>query len=501
MSILIKNANILTLDPQDRTYPTADLLIKNDRIEAIGVSLSDSGVDEVIDARGKLAMPGLNVAHAHSFAQLFKGVFDGLPLDIWILDTNAPPLGWMVSPRQLYLRTMLGAIELIRSGATMIWDDLLATEDKNEGVFSAYSDVGIRAMVTATMYDKRLPDRTVFLRKSLPAELLEPLLQERRRSVNEWMELSQTIMDRWHGFDGRLSFGVSVAWPQGCSDDLMVEAADFAYRYNLPYMTHVLETKVQQVTGEVFYGKTIVQRLHDLGVLSPRASIMHGIWVTDEDIDLLARSQTTVVHNPVSNLILGSGLIPMRKMMEAGVNIALGVDEGVQTRWNPFEMMRVASLMQKVSEPDAQRWVNSSEILRMATLGGARSELLQAEIGSLEAGKKADVILIDLNQKPYIPLHDLKKQLVYNESGASVETSIVNGKIVMRDRRILTVDEAALLEEARQMMTDYWKIHEERNTLEFPRKVKPVVEKIYKDIAATPTGLNRWLGNEEEWVK
>ncbi len=500
MSILIKHAHVLTLDAQDQTYPLADVLIRGQHITAIGQNLEAEDVDQVIDARGKLAMPGLNVAHAHSFAQLFKGVFDGLPLDVWILDTNAPPLGWMVSTRQLYLRTMLGAIDLIRSGATMIWDDLLATEDRNEGVFSAYADIGLRAMVTATMYDKRLPDRTVFLRKSLPPELLEPLLQERRRSVDEWMELSEMIMQKWHGYDGRLSFGVSVAWPQGCSDELLVAAVDFAYGHNLTYLTHVLETKVQQVTGEVFYGKSIVRHLHDLGVLSPRASIVHGIWVTEEDIELLADSQTSVLHNPVSNLILGSGLIPMRKLMDAGVNIALGVDEGIQTRWNPFEMMRIAALMQKVSEPDAQRWVNAQEILRMASMGGARSELLQSEIGSLEVGKKADVILIDLQGAPYLPLHNLKHQLVYNESGSSVESVIVNGKLVMQDRKILTIDEAALLEEARSMMPDYWKVHAERNTLEFPRKVRPYVEEIYKNISVTPTGLNRWLAGEEEWI-
>ena len=501
MSILIKNGLVLTLNEQDHIHARSDVLIEGDHIIEIGEKIDVQGVDSVIDATNRLVMPGLNVAHAHSFGQLFKGVFDGLPLDVWILDTNAPPLGWMATPRQFYLRTVLGAAELIRYGATTVWDDLILTPDNQDTIFNAYQDIGMRAVVTATMYDKRLPDRTVFLRESLPPELLEPLLSEKLTKPDEWIDLSEQIINKWHGQDGRLNFAVSVAWPQGCSDELMLKAADLAQKYNLPYVTHVLETKMQQVTGEVFYGKTFVRYLYDLGVLNPRTSIVHGIWVTDDDIRILADCQVSVLHNPSSNMILGSGLMPLRKLRDAGVNIAVGVDEGIQTKWNPFEMMRTAALMHKISDPDYQHWPTSGEILSMATKGGARSELLQHEVGALSRGMKADVILLDLDTISFTPLNDVKNQLVYCESGHSVVTSIINGEVVMQDKQILSVDVDQLLEEARLMMPEYWQVHEERNTLEFPNKVRPYVEEIYRRAVHTPTGLNRWIGDEKKWVK
>jgi 5-methylthioadenosine/S-adenosylhomocysteine deaminase len=501
MSILIKNGLILTLDENDRILSTGDVLIEGDRILEVGEHIEAQGVERVIDATNRLVMPGLNIAHAHSFAQLFKGVFDGLPLDVWILDTNAPPLGWLASPRQFYLRTVLGAAELIRHGATTVWDDLILTPDNQDTIFNAYKDTGIRAVVTATMYDRRLPDRTLFLRDSLPPKLLEPLLKEKLTTPDEWIKVSEQIIKKWHGQDGRLSFAVSVAWPQGSSDELMLKAADLSRQYNLPFVTHVLETKMQQATGQVFYGKTVVRHLYDLGVLNSRTSIVHGIWTTDEDIQILADNQVTVLHNPGSNLILGSGIMPLRKLREAGVNIALGVDEGIQSKWNPFEMMRTAALLHKISDPDYEHWSTSSEILSMATRGGARSELMQSEIGYLAKGMKADVILLDLDTVYFTPLNNIKNQLVYCEPGHSVVTSIINGEVVMLDKKILTVDVDQLLEEARLMMPDYWKVHEDRNTLEFPRKVRPYVEDIYHRISETPTGLNRWIGDEKEWIK
>jgi 5-methylthioadenosine/S-adenosylhomocysteine deaminase len=501
MSILIKNGTILTLDEQDHTYGKGDVLIEGDRIIEVGANIEAAGVDHVINAENRLVMPGLNVAHAHSFAQLFKGVFDGLPLDVWILDTNAPPLGWMASPRQFYLRTVLGAADLIRHGATTIWDDLILAPDNQDTFFDAYRDTGIRAVITATMYDRRFPDRTVFLRDSLPKELLDPLLTEKLISPDEWIKTSEQIIQKWNGRDGRLSFGVSVAWPQGSSDELLVKATELSKKYNLPFVTHVLETKMQQVTGEVFYGKTIVRHLYDLGILNPRTSIVHGIWVTDEDIQILADSKVSVLHNPGSNMILGSGVMPLRKYREAGVNIALGVDEGIQSKWNPFEMMRSAALMHKISDPDYQHRTTSSEILSMATWGGAKSELMESEIGCLARGMKADVILVDLDTIYFTPLNNIKNQLVYCEPGDSVVTSIINGEIVMLDKKILTINVDELMEEARLMMPEYWKVHEDRHTLEFPRKVRPYVEQIYQRISQTPTGLNRWIADEKEWIK
>lgn len=500
MSILIKNGTVLTLDESDRILQGGDVLIEGNRIAAVGEALSAENVEQVIDARGQLVMPGLNVAHAHSFAQLFKGVFDGRPLDVWILDTNAPPLGWLASPRQFYLRTVLGAIDLIRHGATTLWDDMFLTPDKQDCLYQAYLESGLRTVLTATMYDRIFPDRTVFLRDRLPADYIGPLSTEKVLPVAEWMQASEEVIRKWHGHAGRLSFSISVAWPQGSSDELLIASAALAEKYDLSFVTHVLETKMQQVTGEVFYGKSMVRRLYDLGVLSRRSSIVHGIWITDEDIELLAEKGATVLHNPGSNLIMGSGAMPMKKLMRAGVNIALGVDEGIQTRWDPFEMMRIAMYIQRAAERDPDNWPSPAEILNMTTAGGARAEMMEGQTGSLAPGMKADVILLDLQAPCFTPLNDIKSQLLFGASGSLVRSSIIDGNLVMRDGKILTVDQDALLEEARQLMPEYWRVHEARNTLEFPCKVRPYVEEIYRKIAAAPTGINRWLGDEAEWI-
>ena len=301
-------------------------------------------------------------------------------------------------------------------------------------------DSGMRATITAAMHDKPLHERTLFLKQALPAHLIAPLEAERLKTVDEWAAITEEIYMKWHGFDSRLNFAVSFSWPQGCTDNLMLMAAEFAQEHSIPLITHVLETKAQQVTGQVFFGKTIVKYLNDLGILSPRLSIVHGIWITDDDIHLLAKNQVSVLHNPSSNLILGSGIMPYRKLKQAGVNIALGVDEGYQSKWNPFEMMRMAALIHKISDPDYLVWPRAAEILEDAIQGGARSELVDMEVGVIAPGYKADIILIELNPLRYSQTGDFAKQLVYSETGSSVHTSIINGKVVMKDRKLVTIN-------------------------------------------------------------
>lgn len=501
MSILIKNAYILTLDSQDRIIPRGDILIQGDRILRIGQEFDAPQGSKVIDARGKLAMPGLNVAHAHSFGHLFKGYFDGLPLEIWMLGTNAPPLGWQPSSRLIYLRTVLGAVELIQSGATGLMDDGRLMPDRQDTLFAAYRDSGIRATVTAAVSNKSLPDRTVFLNELLPAELNAAMREDKLIEIEGTVEALEQTIEKWHGSEGRLNLALSLSWPQGCTDELMRRVRDLSYKHNLPINTHVLETKMQQVTGPVFYGQTIVRHLYELGLLTPRTTIIHSIWVTEDDIRIMGDAQISVVHNPSSNMVLGSGVMPMRHLLDAGVNIALGADEGIQSKWNPFEMMKMAALLQKAFDPDCRRWPTSHEILKMATYGGARCESIHQEVGSLAIGMKADVILLDLQSPSWIPMNDVKKQLVYSEQGTSVDTSIINGRLVMEGRKVLTVDADALREELRAEMVEFWKIQAERRTLDLPQKIRPHMEAAYWRAVRTETGLNRWLGDESEWLR
>jgi 5-methylthioadenosine/S-adenosylhomocysteine deaminase len=500
MSILIKNGNLLIMDAGSICIKPGNVLIKGDQIISINEKIEEDSVDQLIDAQNMLIMPGLNIAHAHSWAQLFKGALNGGPLEIWILDNLAPPVGWSFTERELYLRTLFGAAEMIRYGVTTVWDDVVLTPNNQDSIFSAYRDIGMRATVTVAMHDKPLHKRTLFLNQALPPELITRLEGEKIKTVEEWRQINEEIYNRWHGFDDRLNFGVSFSWPQGCSDELMLMAAEFSQIHRIPLITHVLETKAQQVTGQVFYDKSIIRYLSDLGILSPRLSIAHGIWITDDDIRLLADNQVSVLHNPSSNLTLGSGLMPYRKLKQAGVNIALGVDEGYQSKWNPFEMMRMAALIHKISEPNFRNWPSAAEVMEDAIRGGARSELIYPEVGLLAPGHKADLILIELDPLKYSIHGDIVKQLVYCETGYSVHTSIINGQLVMQDRRLLTIDEGSLFAEISASMSEYWKNLEGKNNLELANLVKPYVEDIYYQASKIPTGLNRWITNETEWI-
>lgn len=501
MSILIKNGHILEFDAHSERLYQSDILIDGNFITKIEKNIQVDQVDKVIWADNRLIMPGLNIAHAHSWAQLLKGVVEGGPLEIWILENIAPPKGWSFTPHQIYLRTILGAIEMIQCGATAVWDDLLLTTDLQDHIFNAYKDSGMRATITAAMYDKRHPERTLLLDKTLPPNLLDALSHEKIIPPDDWMEISEKIISKWHQYDDRLNLAISVNWVQGSSDELMVRAAALSEKYHLPFVTHALETKIQQVTGQEYYGKTIIRRIHDLGVLTPRSSIVHGVWVTDEDIALLAGAQAGVLHNPSSNLILGSGIMPYRKYADAGVNIALGVDEGYQSQWNPFEMMRIAGLMHKITDPDSRNWPTSKEILMNATYGGARSELIHHEVGKVAVGQKADLILLNMELLKADSLENISAYLVYCESGNSVETSIINGKLVMEDRKILTIDVDAVISEINSIMPGYFKEQKEYGTLALSNEIRPYMEKIYQKVFETPTGLNRWVGDEREWIQ
>ena len=212
---------------------------------------------------------------------------------------------------------MLGAADMIRNGATTVWDDLVITPDLNKTIFSAYHQSGIRAVVTASMYDRAMPDRNIRVKHQLPTDLLNLLMKEPVYSTDEWLEIAESMLARWHNLDGRLVFSSSIAWPQGASDELILGAFEFAEKHDLAFLTHALETKAQQVLGQVFYKKSIIAHLSELGVLSPRSSIVHGIWVTEDDIRMLGDAHASVIHNPSSNMLLGSGKMPYRELLNA----------------------------------------------------------------------------------------------------------------------------------------------------------------------------------------
>jgi len=232
--------------------------------------------------------------------------------------------------------------------------------------------------------------------------------------------------------------------------------SDLALRHNVPFHTHVLETKTQAVTGPDLFGKTLISYLHDLGLLNRNVTIAHSVWVSDADMALMGAARCAVVHNAISNQKLGAGIAPLRRLIDAGVTVALGADDASSNdTLRIFDVMRVAALIHGVSGPDYSRWLAATDILRAATIDGARSAMLEDETESLEVGKRADLIVLRTDNVVFTPMNDPRKHLVYGENGSSLELVMVDGEIVLRDGKPTRIDESEILAEIREAAPAY----------------------------------------------
>jgi guanine deaminase len=256
---------------------------------------------------------------------------------------------------------------------------------------------------------------------------------------------------------------------------------------------------MQAITGREFYGSTLVEYLDRLGVLSDRATLAHGIWLTDSDIARLGEVGASVAHNPISNLKLGSGIARWRDLRNAGVNLGLGSD-GLSSNDSArmFDVVKSTALLHKVTHPDHRTWPTADEVLWAATRGGARSVRLEGEVGALEPGRKADFVVLDLRSIQFTPLNDVASHLVYVENGASISDVWVNGRAVVRDGTCLNVDKQAILDELRELAHEYlagYEKVEQRN-----RALMPYFDRIYQRCMSEPIGINLFSGDERAWL-
>jgi len=308
---------------------------------------------------------------------------------------------------------------------------------------------------------------------------------------SEMLDLLNWMIDKWNDQDGHLHVALAPSAPQRCTDDFLLAMDDLSRQRHLPINMHIQETRVQAVTGPVFYGKSIVEHVASLGMLSPRLSIIHGVWLSDHDIELISAGSTSVVHNPISNLRLKSGIAPVREMLQAGVNVALGNDNNcANDAQNLFQAMKFAALLPEVAGPGFGGWEPAREALRMATGGGAKAVLMEDTIGSLEVGKRADIVLLDLNTQAFTPLNDPVRQLVYSETGHSVDTVLVNGNVVMENKNFVNLDERALLQEASEIGKS---LHEEhQKAAQWANELRPYLERMYSRSLEQDIGINRY---------
>jgi 5-methylthioadenosine/S-adenosylhomocysteine deaminase len=424
-SLLIKGGTLVTVGGNN-AVAVGDLLIRDGKIISVGDS--HESADVVIDARGCAVLPGFVLTLVHLCQTLFRGAADDLPLIDW-LKRRVWPMEAAHTPSSLRASARLGVAELIKGGTTCALT--METVNHTREVFRVVEESGFRATVGKCMMDAG---------DDVPAALQE----ETEDSIRE----SLALLEEWHGrADNRLRHCFAPRFAVSCTRGLLERVARLARERGVVVHTHASEnlTEIEMVEGAT--GMRNVQYLASVGLAAPNVALAHCVHLDGAELDTLARTGTHVLHCPSSNMKLGSGVAPVVEMLARGVNVTLGADGApCNNRLDMFTEMRAAALLQKVAHgADA---LPAPRVLRMATIDGARALGLADEVGSLEAGKRADVTIVDLSRLHLTPCPDVVSALVYAATPSDVRTVVIDGRVVLRDGELLTLDEREVRREA-----------------------------------------------------
>jgi cytosine/adenosine deaminase-related metal-dependent hydrolase len=360
--------------------------------------------------------------------------------------------------REVYVSAMLNATQMLLAGVTTSIDHFPAQNFGPEdvsAVVKAYRDSRMRTVLGLRVFDDDFGD--IFPRdKPLPDDLKRDLERIRPlppKPLAETRDIVEDSIRRYHRPAELLSVFPAPTNPVRCTDALLAMCRELAERYDVGIHTHLLESQVQTRLAEERYGCTMVQHLERLGLLTPKLSCAHTIWIEQEDIDRLAKNGVVVVHNPESNLKIGTGVAPIARMLASGVPVAIGTDGSV-TNDNLVlhEAIRLAAMLSRTVEPERARWITARQALAMATEGGAKAVQMGSTLGRLQAGYRADIVLYDLDTPTWTPLNDPVQQMVFAETGSSVHTVIVDGNVVVEAGRVTAFDSRAIIAEAKPML-------------------------------------------------
>jgi cytosine/adenosine deaminase-related metal-dependent hydrolase len=471
----------------------ADILIDDGVIVAVGPDLASDGQHEVIDATGRLVVPGLINAHYHSHDTLCRGLFEELPLEFWLLYTL--PMGQNRSKEEVRARTLVGALESLRCGITTVQDMLGLTplnEDYTDVVLSAYRESGLRVVFSPMVSDVP-PIAMVRDRESLPTEVQE-MLGTKALPMREQLDFLEHQFKR-HPAAGCLHWAVAPFAPQRCTAKMLEGCAELAARHDLSVYTHVYETRGQALIARERFADhdgSLINYLASTGLLGPRLNIVHSVWISRAEMDRMAEADAGIVLNHLSNLKLKSGIAPVCDLRESGVRLGLGCDNcsGSDVQ-SVFQAMKLFCLVAAVSDPEPGPGL-AHEVLRHATLGNARTAGLAGSLGALKPGYKADMVLIDLDDVAYLPYNSAARQLVYTEAGRGVESVIIDGRMVIKERKATTIDETALRREVADLMrhftADYGAVVASR------KRALPYMLEAHRKVWQTDLGMNRFVG-------
>lgn len=424
-SILIKGGTLLTMDAQD-TIVRGDLLIRDGRI--VGVGEAGQTADVVIDAAGCAVLPGFVQTHIHLCQTLFRGAADDLPLLDW-LKKRVWPMEAAHTAASVRASAELGVAELIKGGTTCALT--METVNHTEEVFKVVEESGFRAIVGKCMMDKG---------DDVPAALHE----ETEASIKE----SLALLETWHGKgNGRVRYCFAPRFALSCTNELLSRVARLAREHDVMVHTHASENKNECALVESETGLRNVSYLVSLGISGRQVVLAHCVHLDAGEFETLAKTGTNVSHCPSSNLKLGSGIAEITTMLERGISVSLGADGAAcNNRLDMFTEMRTMTLLQKALHgPEA---IPAKQALRLATIGGAKALGLENEIGTIEKDKRGDVIVVNLSSLHAAPAIDPVSALVYSAQTADVETVVIDGQVVMRNRELLTLDEESVFQSA-----------------------------------------------------
>ncbi len=426
--LLVTGGTLVAMDGDTRVLEDGAIAVRGDIIAAIGPRMDiekQFTATQRLDARGKLILPGLINGHTHAPMTLLRGLKDDVTLDVWLQKYIFPAEAKNVNENFVRWGTRLAALEMIRGGTTTFADMYYFEDAVAEEVKAA----GMRGVLGETVLDFPVPDS---------------------KSPAQTFAYTEKFLQRWKG-DALIRAAVAPHSIYTCSDKTLQDAAALARKYGAPILIHVAEIKKELDESRAKHSMTPVAWLDSLHVLGPDVLAAHCVWVDADDRKLLAQRDVGCVHNPSSNMMLASGVAPVPELRAVGVRVGLGTDgpAGSNNDLDLMEEMDLAAKLQKISKMDPQA-LGAKAVLEMATIDGARALHMEKEIGSLETGKKADLIVLTLDAPNAVPMYDVYSQIVYALKASDVETVVIGGRVVMRGRRVLTLKEEEILPKARE---------------------------------------------------
>ena len=426
VDLLVLNGTLITMDKDHRVIQDAGIAVEHGRIVAVGSRadiVNRYSAPERVDATGKIVIPGLINGHTHIPMTLFRGLADDLDLQEWLTKYIFPAEAKNVTEEFVRAGTRLGLAEMIRGGTTT-YCDMYYFED---AIADETAKAGVRAVLGETVIDFPVADN---------------------KTNAEAMAYVERFVQKWKGHE-LIVPAVAPHAPYTVSEEHLKAIRAFSDRTGAPIVIHISETKREVDDSLKAKGASPVDYLSRIGFLNDRVIAAHMVWPNPGEIQILKRDGVGVVHNPQSNMKLASGVAPVPKMMSEGLRVGLGTDGAASNNdLSMWEEMDTAAKLHKLISGDP-KVMSAEQAFELATIGGARALHMEKEIGSIEKGKRADFVLVNRDALNQIPLYNIYSDLVYATKASDVETVIINGRVVMRDRRLLTLDEAAIKEGAR----------------------------------------------------